>query len=407
MKDLKDLKQQRANLASEMRSLNDSIGDAEWSGDQKGKWNEMRSAIKALDERIEREEELRNSEQRYIEERSDELADKARRDQGSLTTEERQSQAFARLLRVGASDLTGEEKRAIAELRAQSTGDMAKGGFTVPTTFLNRVYESMKDYGGLEAICQILNTESGNEISWPTSDGTNDEGILVGENEDAGEKDVDFDVETMGSHKMTSKVIRVSNELLQDSGIDMEGYLAGRIGSRLGRGRARLLIQGTGAGTPRQPKGLEAATGVGATTAAASKLGWKDVNGLIHSVDPSYRRAPNFRLLFNDATLQLLEEMEDAQGRPLWIPGLDASAPATILKHRYVVDQGVASIGAGKKFMFAGDFQQFVIRNVRAMAIRRLAERYAEFDQVGFLAFTRFGCVLQDRAAIKALDGKA
>ncbi|MNM21458.1 Phage capsid family protein [compost metagenome] len=407
MKDLKDLKQRRAQLANEMRSMNDSIGDAEWTGDQKTKWAEMRSAIKGLDERIEREEELRNSEQRYIEERSDELADKARRDADKMAPEERQAHAFNRLLRVGAAELSGEERRALQELRAQAAGDAAKGGYTVPTTFLNRVYESMKAYGGLEAVCQVLNTESGNEIAWPTSDGTNDEGVLVGENEDAGEKDVTFDVETMGSHKMTSRVIRVSSELLQDSGIDMEGYLAGRIASRLGRGRARLLVQGTGAGTPRQPKGLEASTNVGHTTAAIGKLTWKDVNGLIHSIDPSYRVAPNFRLLFNDSTLQLLEEMEDSQGRPLWIPGLDASAPATILKHRYVVDQGVASIGAGSKFMFAGDFQQFVIRNVRAMVIRRLVERYAEFDQVGFLAFTRFGCVLQDLSAVKALDGKA
>ncbi|HAO1601426.1 TPA: phage major capsid protein, partial [Escherichia coli] len=33
-------------------------------------------------------------------------------------------------------------------------------------------------------------------------------------------------------------------------------------------------------------------------------------------------------------------------------------------------------------------------------------ERYAEFDQVAFLAFHRFDCVLEDVAAIKALTGK-
>ena len=63
-------------------------------------------------------------------------------------------------------------------------------------------------------------------------------------------------------------------------------------------------------------------------------------------------------------------------------------------------------IGAGKKFMFAGDFDQFVVRQVRYMALKRLVEKFAEFDQTGFLAFTRFGCVLQDLAAIKALQGK-
>ena len=99
--------------------------------------------------------------------------------------------------------------------------------------------------------------------------------------------------------------------------------------------------------------------------------------------------------------------MEDGNGRPLWIPGLDASAPARLLKSPYVIDQAIPSMAAGAKFMFAGDFDQFILRRVRYLVLKRLVERYAEFDQTGFLAFHRFGCVLQDTAAIKALQGKA
>ena len=40
------------------------------------------------------------------------------------------------------------------------------------------------------------------------------------------------------------------------------------------------------------------------------------------------------------------------------------------------------------------------------MTLKRLVERYAEFDQTGFLAFHRFDCVLEDTGAIKALVGK-
>ncbi|MNC73629.1 Phage capsid family protein [compost metagenome] len=72
-----------------------------------------------------------------------------------------------------------------------------------------------------------------------------------------------------------------------------------------------------------------------------------------------------------------------------------------------MIDQAIDSIGAGKKFMYAGDFEQFIVRRVRYMVLRRLVERFAEFDQIGLLAFHRFGCVLQDVAAIKALQGKA
>lgn len=59
-----------------------------------------------------------------------------------------------------------------------------------------------------------------------------------------------------------------------------------------------------------------------------------------------------------------------------------------------------------EKIHFPGDFNRFIIRRVTYMELKRLVERYAEFDQVAFLAFHRFDCVLEDVAAIKALTGK-
>ncbi|MCA7105899.1 phage major capsid protein, partial [Escherichia coli] len=94
----------------------------------------------------------------------------------------------------------------------------------------------------------------------------------------------------LGALKMTSKIIRVSNELLQDSAIDMEAYLARRIAERIGRGEARYLIQGTGAGTPKQPKGLAASVTGTTQTAAANAVKWQEILALKHSIDPAYRR---------------------------------------------------------------------------------------------------------------------
>lgn len=404
---LAEMKQRRAQLANEMRSYHEAQGDGAWGDEQRSKWDAMRADIKILDDKIQREEELRANDQRYVEGNAAELAAQAARAAGTQTEDEQRSALFDRFMRRGLGDLSTEERQLLAaESRAQGVAEPSRGGYTVPTTFLARVQESMRAFGGIASVSQLLVTDSGNPIEWPTSDGTNDEGALVGENEDAGEKDVEFGLDAVGAHKLTSKVIRVSNELLNDAGVDMEAFLAGRAGSRIGRVRARLIVQGTGAGKPAQPKGLEASAPVGKIAAAADKFTWKEINALIHSVDLAYRSAPNFRLAFNDSTMQLIEEMEDGQGRPLWIPGLDAGAPARILKYQYVVDQAVADVASGSKFMYAGDFSQFIIREVRSMTLKRLVERYAEFDQTGFLMFYRFGCVQQDLAAIKALQGK-
>lgn len=90
------------------------------------------------------------------------------------------------------------------------------------------------------------------------------------------------------------------------------------------------------------------------------------------------------RWAFNDATLQLVEEMEDGQGRPLWLPNIIGGAPATVLQVPYVVDQAIPDIAAGAKFAYFGDFNRFIVRRVTYMTLKRLVERYAEYDQTGF-----------------------
>lgn len=403
---LKELMQQRAALAAEMRSLHDSVGEGAMTGEQRSKWEEMRGKLATLDDSIKREQEMRDLDQSFVEENEEQLRGQQQRDNGNRSEAEQRAAAFDAFVRRGLGELSPEERQVLNEMRAQSAAQGDKGGYTVPTTLLNKVFEKMKAYGGLASVAQLLLTDSGNVIEWATSDGTEEEGELIGESQQATEGDVTFGTASLGAHKLSSKIIRVPNELLSDSGIDMEAYLAGRIASRLGRGEARYLVKGTGAGNPVQPTGLDAATSVGKVTANAAALTWQEINALIHSIDPAYRAAPKFRLAFNDSTLQLIEEMVDGNNRPLWLPGIDADRPATILKNQYVVDQAIDSIGASKKFMFAGDFEHFIVRRVRYMALKRLVERYADFDQTGFLAFHRFGCVLQDAAAIKALQGK-
>lgn len=405
---LQELQQKAAALATEMRTLHASVPDGTaMTGEQRSKWEEMRSALNTLQEQIKREEELRAADQSFVEGRSTELENQARRDNGDLGQDEQRAAAFDAFMRRGLGELTTEERQVLQEMRAQAASQGDAGGYTVPTTLLNRVFERMRAYGGIASVSQLMVTDGGNVIEWATSDGTEEIGELLGENSQASEGDVGFGTGNLGAHKLSSKIIRVSNELLADSGIDMEAYLSGRIASRLGRGEAFYLVKGTGAGNPVQPTGLEASTSVGKVTASAAEFSWQEANGLIHSIDPAYRSAPQFRLAFNDNTLQRFEEMVDGNNRPLWLPGIDADRPATILKYKYVIDQAIDSIGAGKKFMFAGDFEQFIVRRVRYMALKRLTERFADYDQVGFLAFHRFGCVLQDVAAIKALQGKA
>jgi HK97 family phage major capsid protein len=60
---------------------------------------------------------------------------------------------------------------------------------------------------------------------------------------------------------------------------------------------------------------------------------------------------------------------------------------------------------AGDRPMHFGNFRAgFVTRTVTGGMLKRLEERYADFLQVGFFAFSRHDSVVQDASAIKYLE---
>jgi len=85
----------------------------------------------------------------------------------------------------------------------------------------------------------------------------------------------------------------------------------------------------------------------------------------------------------------VLKKLKDGNSLPLWVPELAGGAPQTILGYRYTINNDVAAMAANAKSLLFGDFKKYVIRDVRGISLMRLAERYAEYRQVGFFAFSR------------------
>ena len=401
---LHEMRQKKTALATQMRSLHTEIGEATWSDEQRSKWDSMKEDLAKLDDQIARDEELRSLDQSFLDDHQEDHEEHRNGGQ-EQTSEQRQHQAFDSFVRSGLGDMDPELRSVLKEMRAQGTDSDTAGGYTVPREFQAMVIDKMKAYGGLANIANVINTSHGRDMDWATSDGTNEMGELVGQNTAATDGDAEFGTVALGSKKLSSKIIRVSNELLTDSGVNMEAFLTGRIAQRIGRGEAHYLIRGNGAGSPAQPKGLgESVTKTVET--AATAMDWRDLNSLKHAVDPAYREGQCY-WLFNDSTLKAIGDLVDANNRPLWLPALSTDVPATILGKPYQVDQGVSEAAANAKFVYFGDFNRFVVRRVIGMILKRLVERYAEYDQTGFLAFHRFDCLLEDNDAIKALVLKA
>lgn len=398
---LHEMKQKRDTIARQMRALNDEAKEQKraFSDDEETRWLDMNKELDGLDAQIQREEKLRSLDEQSV--RDEYARDEQFQSEDGGTKEERQAKAFESYLRHGFAELSSEEK---SELRAMGATNAAKGGVITPTNFVNKVVESMAMYGGLSSVATLLNTQDGRAMTWGVSDGRTDMGEMLAENTEASKSDPEFSSVEIGAKKGSSKIILVSNELLQDGGIDVDAFIARRIGQRLGRLESYQIVQGDG--TDKNVKGLNRQVKLKHQAASATGVTYEDLISLKHKVDPAYRNGPKTRWAFNDDTLKGFKLMKDNMGRPLWMPSVAGQAPATIDSDEYVIDQAIDSAGAGKNSIFYGDWQSLILRRVKYLTMRRLTERYAEFDQMGFLGFHRFDVLLEDVAAIGALEHK-
>ena len=277
-------------------------------------------------------------------------------------------------------------RRKMAESRAtQVVGTDNVGGFTVPDEMLGPIEINLLAYGAVRQVATVFSTATGEKYSVPTVNDTSNEGRLLAEDTAATETTTTFGQTSLNSYKMSSDMIPVSLELMQDSRSNMPVLIGNLLSERIARGANRYFTTGTGSS---QPQGVVAgAANSSVTTAAAATITLANVQSLLHSIDPAYRI--NSQFMFNDTTALLLRNLADTTGRPLWQLGMAYGLPDTIAGYPYVINQHMAS-GANSKAMLFGDFSKFYIREVLSLQLTRLDERYAEYHRTAFIAVARY-----------------
>jgi len=320
------------------------------------------------------------------------------------TAETRKEEAFRSYLRTGTEGMDPELRKVLKEMRAQSTSDSA-GGYTIPQGFSNELIVSLKAWGPMldPGITRQIVTSTGNQIDWPTMDDTANQAYRLSENTQVtgSDGDLTFGNKVLDAYKYATGAILVSAELMQDSAFDVEALVREAMATRLGRKVNSDLTLGDGTG---DPNGIVVASTKGYDATMADAISFDDMIELQHSVDPAYRMAPNVRWMFNDTTLKRLRKLKDGELNYIWQPAdVRTGAPASILGHGYSINQAMASVADSQKSVLFGDFSKYIVRRVREFSVRRLVERYADYDQVGFIGFARYDGDLMDTAAVKHL----
>ncbi len=287
-------------------------------------------------------------------------------------------------------------------LNALQVGTDSEGGYLVPDEFERTLIEALEEENIFRTLAKIIQTSSGDrKIPVVASKGTaswvDEEGVIP-DSDDA------FGQVSISAYKLAT-MIKVSEELLNDSVFNLEQYIAREFARRIGAKEEEAFFVGDGSG---KPTGILNATGgaqVGVTAASATAITVDEVMDLFYSLKSPYRK--NAVFIMNDATVKAIRKLKDGNGQYLWQPSITAGQPDTILNRPVKTSAYVPTIASAKKTIAFGDFGYYWVADRQGRSFQRLNELYAATGQVGFKATQRVDGKLILAEAIKVLQQKA
>lgn len=270
------------------------------------------------------------------------------------------------------------------EYRAMGT-PAAAGGELIPKGFINNWERALLYFGPMRQVSDILRTDTGNDLPWPTTNDSGNVGALLAENTAASAQDVATAQVLFQAFKYTSKLVLVSTELLQDSAFNLAAELGSILGERIGRILNTHFTTGTGSG---QPNGIVTAASVYGPAGSTGAITLDRLIELIHQVNIAYRNGSAF--MMHDDNILVLRKLKDTTNQYLWEPSNVAGQPDRLKGYPVFANQDIATATTnGIKTVIFGQLSKYKIRDVASFRLRRLVERYAEFDQEGYVAFSR------------------
>lgn len=281
---------------------------------------------------------------------------------------------------------------------ALQIGTDTEGGYLVPDEFERTLVSGLSENNIMRTIAHVIQTTTGDRkipviASHGSASWVDEEGAYK-------ESDDVFGQVIIGAYKLGT-MIKVSEELLNDSIFDIQSYLADEFARRIGNAEEEAFITGNGTG---KPTGFLNTAELGVTTASEKAITADELIDLYHSLSVAYRGKAIWML--NDSTIQFIRKLKDNNGQYLWQPGLVAGAPDTILGRPVMVSRYMPSIATGAKAIGFGDFSYYWIADRQGRSFRRLDELFAANGQVGFRGSQRVDGKLILPEAIKVLQIK-
>jgi HK97 family phage major capsid protein len=290
-----------------------------------------------------------------------------------------------------------------AEVRALYT-DTGTSGTLVPTTFVRSLYQYMEASSAVRRLSRVITTAGGENMDFPKVLAHGIGTQVIAQGTAIGGTDPTFSKITLGAYKY-GQLVKLSNEAVADSAVDILGFVAENIGRALGRITDTAYVTGNGT---TAPNGIVTAAGTGVKTGGTLiPLDFDDLIDLEHSVVAEYRE--NAAWVMNDSTAGSLRKLRagagDAAGTVLgeylWEPSRVVGQPDRLHGYPVYTDGNFAAQGSAARAVAFGDWSAYYVRDVQGVRLERSDERYFDTDEIGFRGVLRTDADLADANAIK------
>lgn len=183
-------------------------------------------------------------------------------------------------------------------------------------------------------------------------------------------------------------IVKISAEELADSNFNLPSWLVEQWANVMGVSLESYTTNGNNSNIA----GFLTIAGAGNTTAVADGIAFTDVAGLYGTVTQAYARNGSWQM--STSTRAYLMGLVSTTGSGIFDANPSADPFSSIFGKPVVINDSLPSVATGNKPILFGDFKRgYLLRTDGLPTIKRLDERYADTDEVGFIIRTRVGGV--------------
>ena len=277
-------------------------------------------------------------------------------------------------------------------------------GAPVPTSFYDQVIMRARLVGPMLDVSTVLNTAGGETLQVPSLSTYSTSGTVTAQGANFSESDPVFNSFTELKAYKYGFIIQVSREMVEDSGVDLLGFLADQVGNGLGYNVQAALTTGTGT---VQPLGIVNAAGSGITggTGVSGAFTADNLIDLYYSLDGAARLLPGVGWMMNGAAIGAVRKLKDTAGNYIFSPALDGNSRDLLLGRPVYENPHMANPATTAKSVLVGHLPSYFVRTVGGIRLDSSEDFAFNADLLTFRATMRCDGALPQSSHIKYFAG--